>query len=201
LSATSGQITKERITLWKNRLVTWSFGLHPKTKPPTPPKMQTPLRAMLSDLTTTDEKILDSLHRVGQVHNLALSCDAEGTFVSFDSCGTARDWVGQHVQNLHDKGVLIGRKEDSLVKEYPLFRLNYGLFHIILYVMEGQLSYQNDVWLSTIGGKKAKKTADLWLKKYGLIEKSCTNLVPCVMCNKMVVEKDLRDAFCGDVCV
>nr|QBK89533.1 MAG: hypothetical protein LCPAC001_00430 [Pithovirus LCPAC001] len=126
----------------------------------------TKLNATIFDFGTKNESCI----RFNEVLNCLIKFEDGKTKIYFSSKDDALKWTKKMTQSHHDRGILVGSKNDSLIKKYSMFRINEKLYHILWYIMEDKLIYDETTgeWTSKIKNIKSNKYANEWLKEYNL---------------------------------
>ena len=101
---------------------------------------------------------------------MLLTTENDGTYISFDTVKAANNWIKNMVDKYPDQGIIFGKETDNLVRAYNMFRMNFQLYHIILYAVEGELIYHQKTqsWRNLIKKPTAKSSADIMLSNYDL---------------------------------
>jgi len=138
-----------------------------------PGEANTPKKALYSEVDPKGvPDILPAIRLVEQAHKLTFSFDEEGAWVTFPTLGAAKNWVTQHLKAYPgDRGVCIGRDQDSLIRYYSEFRVNESFYHLIQYILEKDLIYNptTKMWNNKITNPKTRLWADQMLRIYNLL--------------------------------
>jgi hypothetical protein len=128
-------------------------------------------RARFTDLINSSKEAIDTMELMRQKFNAHITTEDDGTYISFDKVRDAYDWVSDICHKYTDSAIMVGSKRDNLVKKFDKFRMNFQLYHILLYVVEGQLLYNpsTKTWTNLIKKPGAKTSADVMLKNYDLL--------------------------------
>lgn len=113
---------------------------------------------------------------INQINN-KLGCNIKikkkKTCIYFGDLKSAQRWVLLLRRHM-DNGIMVGKKKDTLIKKFKYFRLNEKLYHLIWYIVEERIIYdeENHVWKENENNKftkdQVKNGVFEWIKEYGL---------------------------------
>ena len=88
----------------------------------------------------------------------------------FDSVTSARAWCKDIATRFPDEAVMVGFKSELLVRRFPWFRMNVGLYNIVQYIWVRKLVFDllSKRWTNLVKTPLARAQLDCWIQHYQL---------------------------------
>jgi len=124
----------------------------------------------------------------------------------FDNVKQAEECLnGRMAATFSDNAYMVGAPEDPLVRAFHYVRINERLYHLIIYILEGQLTYDvaTTTWNVSDAVKKASQRADIneWLDKYVLTPATWAAYQARPVCSICKIAKVPTNCSCPQLCL